>query len=82
MIKDRFHHLRHDDCEPKYLDALTTYAARKEKSGFGDVGQYKSIQFLTFKDKEKDYAGSVPSCGYLTYVYCSMTQDLRPLMVQ
>ncbi|KAI8642089.1 hypothetical protein BD408DRAFT_188872 [Parasitella parasitica] len=80
MLRE-FHHLRHDECEMKYLDSLSTFVERQEKSGFGDTNQYKNVQFSTFEDKDK-YADSVPSGGYLTYVYCSMIQDTRPLMDQ
>ncbi|KAI8636096.1 hypothetical protein BD408DRAFT_109402 [Parasitella parasitica] len=80
MLRE-FHHLRHDECEMKYLDSLSTFVERQEKSGFGDTNQYKNVQFSTFEDKDK-YADSVPSGGYLTYVYCSMIQDARPLMNQ
>ncbi|CEP20150.1 hypothetical protein [Parasitella parasitica] len=80
MLRE-FHHLRHVECEMKYLDSLTAFVERQEKSGFGGMNKYENVQFSTFDDKDK-YSGSIPSGGYLTFVYYSMIQDLRPLMDQ
>ncbi|CEP13321.1 hypothetical protein [Parasitella parasitica] len=81
-ILNEFHHLRHDENELRYLDTLTNFLKIQEQlPGFTNVEGIKKVEFSPFEDKEK-YSGSVPSAGYLTYVYCSMIQDPRPLMDQ